>query len=143
MELYIFSLLAMPAYSFKERFVPMVEDGSKDHTIRALRKGKSGHAMPGQTCYLYYGMRTKFCRKIGEGECTQQEPILITPHNILVGDTMLDKNERDRLAWRDGFRPQGSTIDKPDGAFDLLVSYWQAENTLPWKGVIIHWKLKK
>lgn len=37
----------MPAYGFKERFITLILDGSKCHTIRAKRKGKAGHARPG------------------------------------------------------------------------------------------------
>jgi hypothetical protein len=43
----------MPAYSYKERFVPMVKDGSKPHTIRSRRKNP---AKPGSkhTSYLFW-----------------------------------------------------------------------------------------
>jgi hypothetical protein len=65
----------MPAYSFKERFIPLLKDGSKRQTIRKSRKGQ---AKPGDTVYLYFGMRTKYCTKIGEGTCINRSAIIIT-----------------------------------------------------------------
>ena len=51
----------MPAYNFKAQFAPAVEAGQKLCTIR----GKE--AKLGTTAYLYTGMRTKACRKLGQG----------------------------------------------------------------------------
>lgn len=54
----------MPAYNFKERFVPWVKDGTKTGTIRDFRKYRvlAGH----QLAHLFYGMRTKYCMKLVE-----------------------------------------------------------------------------
>jgi hypothetical protein len=65
----------MPAYSFKKRFVPYVLMGNKKQTIRQRRL--KGFAKPGDTIYLYYGMRTKNCAKIGEGNCSMAVSIAI------------------------------------------------------------------
>ena len=54
----------MPAYNFKPQFAPAVKAGKKLCTIR----GRS--AVVGTTAYLYTGMRTKACRKLGQGEIT-------------------------------------------------------------------------
>lgn len=51
----------MPAYNFKSQFAPAVEAGQKLCTIR----GRA--AVVGTTAYLYTGMRTKACRKLGQG----------------------------------------------------------------------------
>lgn len=64
----------MPAYSFKLRFVPMIKSGEKSQTIRAKRKYQ---AKPGDKLYLYYGMRTKHCKKIKEEICRNVEEIII------------------------------------------------------------------
>ncbi len=49
----------MPAYSFKERFVPFILDGTKTQTVRSRRRHP---AKPGDTLYLYSGLRTKYCK---------------------------------------------------------------------------------
>jgi len=134
----------MPAYSFQERFIPMILDGSKDHTIRKDRAGRSRHAKPGNRLYLYYGMRTKYCRKIGEAICSHVEHIEIADNSISVyGDDycfMLSPDACNEFAWSDGFRPDGSTIDHPDGAFDLMLRWWRQTHKLPFHGVVIYWK---
>lgn len=146
----------MPAYSFQERFIPSIQDGSKAQTIRAFRKGRSGHARPGDKLYLYYGMRTKWCRKIGEAICRAVHPIRITNTEILVAgyyDTETEtgtredllffphsEDEREIFAWKDGFRPEGSTIEQPAGALDLMLRFWRQTHELPFEGVVIYWK---
>jgi hypothetical protein len=158
----------MPAYSFKERFVPMVKDGSKSHTIRARRK--KGFAKPGDTLYLYYGMRTKFCTKLREEICTDVKTIVIF-HNasvivfpnylvplefaevekILLLDadppvtilknfqcSMLNNEEKSMLAWRDGFRYEPTGI-KNIGNFELMIRFWNQTHQLPFIGDIIYW----
>ena len=52
----------MIAYSFQKRFIKPIQDGTKVFTLRAPRKRE--HARVGQTLQLYFGMRTKHCRKI-------------------------------------------------------------------------------
>lgn len=137
----------MPAYSFQERFIPFLLDGSKDHTVRSERAGKSRHARPGETVYLYYGMRTKWCRKIGEGVCHDVQRIIITEKSIrwLVEkengeDVQIVTPIPDTFAWSDGFRPEGSTKDNPAGAFDLMLQFWKQTHELPFQGVVIYWK---
>lgn len=51
----------MVAYSFKKRFVPLIESGAKAQTIRGTR---ARHARVGEPVQLFFGMRTKQCRKI-------------------------------------------------------------------------------
>lgn len=165
----------MPAYSFKERFVPMVLDGSKPHTIRNRRKNP---ARVGDPLYLYFGMRTKWCRKLREETCLKTGSILITqggrvylfdgllaPHftaqgissladiwkieitkftatdGTSIGCRKLYEDEKQRLSWLDGFRPEGSTLDEPGEAFELMYRYWSIANSLPYLGDIIYWSL--
>ncbi len=134
----------MPAYSFQERFIPSIKDGSKTHTIRAPRKGRSRHAMAGDELYLYYGMRTKWCRKIGEATCWRTERIIIDTDKIVLEGaptfTMQSVSALDAFAWSDGFRPDGSTEDNPSGAWDLMLRFWRQTHELPFQGVVIYWK---
>jgi hypothetical protein len=139
----------MPAFSFKERFVPMLKDGTKTQTIRGLGRRCS----VGQNVFLYYGLRTKYCTKIGEGLCTKVEPFIFHICGIveLNGVEYNFTKEKDydvlcRFAWKDGFRPEGSTIKNPDGSFHLMLRFWKEYNNLnhsAFEGQVIHWKTLK
>lgn len=82
----------MVAYGFKKQFIEPILSGlgnyewidgniprPKRQTIRAI--GKRRHARPGEVIQLYTAMRTKQCRKLGEGRCKSVEPIRISVHN--------------------------------------------------------------
>lgn len=131
----------MPAYSFKERFVPLILDGSKRQTIRKKRKGQ---AKPGSTLYLYFGMRTKWCRKLKETPCVDVKEIVITQDGkIFVGGKKLTWSQRDVLAYNDGFR-NGDDGMFPDycetkGCFDIMFRWWSQTHELPFIGDIIYW----
>lgn len=92
----------MPAYSFQRQFAQPIIDGSKGGTIRAPRQRRvgsgdgpradtGGHARPGETLYLYTGMRTKQCRKIAEKTCRAVEPIVLNfrTDQIMVGGRVI------------------------------------------------------
>lgn len=120
----------MPLLGFKKQFAPAVENGTKRQTIRARRKN-GRDPKPGDTLYLYAGLRTKQCRKLGEGVCRGVEPITIEELRIRIGDRVLvTKSELDAFAKDDGF-----------GSFYELVDYFQHEmrRDLPWSGIVIYW----
>lgn len=121
----------MPAYSFKERFIPMLKDGSKRQTIRNRRR--KGGAKVGDTIYLYFGMRTKWCTKIGEGICTRIEQIKIQQVRgtviVLVNGGKLSETGRERLAMADGFE-----------SWEVMRRWWLQNNGLPFEGDIIYWE---
>jgi hypothetical protein len=114
-------LCPMGLYSFRKRFSPYVEDGSKQHTVRALRKHPD---KPGNTCYLYEALKTKFTRHLLNAPCLGVEDIEILPHAdyIAISQAKLSASEMDSFAWRDGFRP---LPDKPDGAWEDMRQYWE------------------
>ena len=64
----------MTVYSFKARFVPAIEAGTKRQTIRAPRAGRSRHANVGSELQLYTAMRTKHCRLIRRVRCANVSP---------------------------------------------------------------------
>ncbi len=154
----------MPAYSFKERFVPFVVNGSKPHTIRSIRKNR---AKKGDTLYLYFGLRTKYVRKLREEVCNnaisinideifgivlydhllskqEEEIALINPTDHRLGATkILSSIERDQLAWYDGFRPDGSSESQPYGSYNLMLRFWRQTHALPFVGDIIYWQPNK
>jgi len=153
----------MPAFSFKERFVPMVKDGSKPGTIRAFRKYP---IKVGQLAHLFYGMRTKYCTKLIDPSPVIRETrcVLLTAKGILylfetnwiapalreeilngrgfseVGNWKGTKNinEKDRFAWEDGFRHSDAPLQQ-DGCFEIMLRYWKQNNGLPFIGTHTLW----
>ena len=95
----------MPALSFQKQFVPMIEDGSKFHTIRRKRKNP---IKVGDVLYLYTGMRTKQCRKIKDVQCSAISPVVIYPKlgRVVLDGKMLSLDDTLRFAIRDGFANQ-------------------------------------
>jgi hypothetical protein len=65
----------MGIYNFQERFVPMIQDGTKTHTIRAPRKGAED--VPGNTMHLYTGLRRKGAKLLARFECVRVDEIVI------------------------------------------------------------------
>lgn len=115
----------MPAYNFKEQFVVPIRSGRKRHTIRARRRRPT---KPGEKIVLYTGMRTKRCQKIAESVCTRVQWIVIGPRGSIAIDNMvLSADERDRLAYADGFENHKE-----------MIKFW--EGRLPFEGEIIHWR---
>lgn len=126
---------------FKKRFVPLVEDGSKTHTIRAKRKLRP---RAGETCHCYTGLRQKGARLLGRWKCVKVEEIKIYEcgggrFSVWIGDQELTPDEKDALAWRDGFRSRGVA-----GAFGEMVEYWTRlhpkAGPIAFEGDLIHWE---
>lgn len=116
----------MPAYSFKERFIPLIKSGAKKQTIRGKRKGQ---AKPGDPLYLFYGMRTKFCMRILDTRCRAVKSIIIYKKgSVYVQGKKLNAAECEQLAIADGFE-----------SFEVMLRWWQINNELPFKGDIIYW----
>lgn len=102
----------MPALNFKV-FVDKVESGAKSQTIRPPRKYP---VKLGDKLYLYIGMRTKNCRKLGEAVCSEIIPIgftfwrgdfcfFIKSEDIYIDDLrIMFLKEKDEIIRRDGFR---------------------------------------
>jgi hypothetical protein len=94
--------------NFQPRFVPFILDGTKTHTIRAIRRGPDPRV--GETCHCYTGLRRKGAQLLGRWPCVKVEDVLIFKdglrNRLFVGGAELDFNEKNLLAWRDGFRPE-------------------------------------
>lgn len=156
----------MPAFSFKERFVPMVKDGSKCCTIRSFRKYP---VKVGQLAHLYYGMRTKFCTKLVEpapvisfvrcilipknGQLVVINTNWIAPEvrslilaggdiGVLLPDVKWtngwSKELMDIFAWEDGFR-HSDDMNMAAGCYDLMLRYWRQNGGLPFLGFQTFW----
>lgn len=70
----------MPALNFKMQFADKVEKGEKIQTIRATRKRPF---RCGDKLYLYTGLRTKYCKKIGESVCHNVEDVEILSNGVM------------------------------------------------------------
>jgi hypothetical protein len=126
---------------FKRRFAPYVEDGSKTHTIRAKRTNRP---KVGETCHCYVDPRQKTMRLLGRWECVKVESILIyecgdKTLSVFINGEQLGTDEKNALAWRDGFRGNGNR-----GAFEEMAAFWKAEHpevlTDAFRGDVIHWR---
>jgi hypothetical protein len=120
--------------NFQPRFVPFILDGSKTHTIRAERA-----IMPrvGETCHCYTGLRHKGAKLLGRWPCVRVEGIQIFQdglrRRVFIDGNELSLDEKNSLAWRDGFRPEeGFSF-----AFAAMSLFWDAR--LPFDGHVIHW----
>jgi hypothetical protein len=129
---------------FKRRFAPFVEEGSKTHTIRAKRKIRP---KVGEVCHCYVDPRQKSMRLLGRFPCVKVETILIYECgdgrlSVFVGNQELTIDEKNALAWRDGFRGRG-----PEHAFEEMSEFWLAVHskagTLDFEGDLIHWRYTK
>lgn len=138
----------MGLYNFKEQFVPFILSGEKTHTIRAVRRHPD---KPGNTLYLYTGLRTKRAKLLMRVDCVKVEDIEIrqriedfaNPYTgyhehvewfvVRVNDDELTGDEREQLARRDGF-----------SSFAKMMKFWTVpKNRLPFIGNIIHWRRKE
>lgn len=123
---------------FKRRFAPFVEEGSKTHTIRD--RGKRRSFIAGKdVCDCYVDPRRETMRLLGRWPCTRVQEVRIFEHksatngvSVFVCGVGLDHDEKNSLAWRDGFRSNGR-----DGAFVEMLSFWKGR--LPFVGDMIHW----
>lgn len=121
----------MVAYSFKQRFVAPILDGSKTQTIRAPR---ARHARVGEELQLYTGMRTKQCKLIRRAECIDVQDIRlrfdrddVTTASFYLATPV----ELDDFARKDGF-----------ANWEDMKSFWGAEHataSIRFEGVLIRW----
>lgn len=121
----------MPAFSFKGQFIDRIEDGTKGGTIRNY--GKRNPVLPGQILYLYFGMRTKYCRKIKEAPCVEVWDITVTEKDAVLkaGESqvwIVHPDTLNQFAVSDGFKD-----------WETMKRYWQLNGGLPFKGFHARW----
>lgn len=120
----------MPALNFHSRFAPLVESGQKRQTIRAFRKD-GRDPKPGDTLYLFTGMQTKRCRKIGVAVVESVEFVDIDERSLVVGNRDLHATEADELARDDGFQN-----------WTDMEEWVKRTYGLPFEGLLIRWGAK-
>lgn len=124
----------MPALNFQKRFAPRVRRGDKRQTIRRSRKRPW---RLGDRVYLYTGMRTPACKRLGCGVVT------------LLLDVRIERN---KFSWR--FANQKAAglnfrlsvtgrrdIARADGFRDYaeLAEWFHRRYGLPFTGILIRW----
>ena len=92
----------MPLLGFKQQFAPMVEARKKRQTIRAKRED-GRNPKPGDTLYLYTGLRTKSCRKLGETVCRSVQEIVVDVKGINLSGDWLNDTAMMHVVRADGF----------------------------------------
>lgn len=110
---------------FKRRFEPYVLDGSKRYTIRAF--GNRRPFQVGDTCDCYGDSRQKTMHLLGRWPCVRVESIHIYEcgdgrFSVIIDRHELTPDEKDGLAWRDGFRSYTR------GAFIEMIEFWMKEH---------------
>jgi len=124
---------------FKRRFAPYVEDDTKTHTIRGKRRIAP---RVGETCHCYVDPRQRTMRLLGRFPCVKVDEIVIEGGlggiaHIYVAGESLSVDEMRSLAWRDGFREPGDSLEQ-------MSVFWESEHDLApgyaWRGDLIHWR---
>jgi hypothetical protein len=131
----------MVAYSFKDRFGALIENGTKTHTFRVVTPGRR-HAKVGDELQLYTGMRTKACRLRKRTECVSSDHCLIewTKSRALAHGDLWNVaiylggrsvKDVDRWIVADGF------VNAAD-----FRAYWEAAHPgiMSMQGICIGWK---
>lgn len=115
----------MPAFNFKEQFVPAIIDGTKGGTIRAYRTNKM---KVGDIMYLYVGLRTRQTRKLGQHTCVELFDVIVMDYGILFRgpDIQFEINaeQLDQFAKSDGF-----------GSWDEMKTFFE----MPFHGFCARW----
>lgn len=123
----------MRVITFSPRFVELVRNGAKPHTIR-----EKARCQPGDTLSLRYWIgkpRRPGCRQqlISEETCVAVLPIVIgcgvAPDWISLDGAELSAEQRETLARNDGF----------EDAADML-AWFKLTHGLPFEGFLIAWR---
>lgn len=120
----------MPAFNFKKEFVDDVLSRRKRGTIRAKRRHQP---RVGQKAYLFYGMRTNKCRRLGNFEILSVVPITIDHGTVVYGTpeftTVLgDLGDLNLFAIKDGFDD-----------WNAMITFFIQNYSLPFEGDFIQW----
>lgn len=90
----------MVAFNFQKQFADLVEAGKKRQTICENPRG----AMTGKKLQLYYGQRTKQCRKLLDVICKRTVAIDLFENRVIATTfDLLDDADLEQFARMDGF----------------------------------------
>lgn len=131
----------MPSLSFKKEFAPgilaMLDKNyakrtgvkPKTTTIRAKRKRP---IKKGDRLFLFSGLRTKYCKKLGETDCMKVENISMTEVQpgrtmVVLDGTCLLEDEVQNIALADGFE-----------TWQQMIGWFRKNHGFPFEGQRIH-----
>lgn len=116
----------MPLFNFKKCFSEDVRAGRKHQTIRQKRQNRP---RPGQTAFLFTGLRTASCVRLGEYPIVAVSDIVITKKSVTIeGEVLQTHKEKSEFAKADGFT-----------CFRALTLFFEKEHGLPFNGDLIIW----
>lgn len=127
----------MVAYSFKPSFVPLIQAGIKQQTIRNPRKR---HARPGENLQLYHGPRMKPL-KIGLSICLSVSQVRLdfATDRVLIDDAIEIQGDDalNAFAVRDGFGKVHPTMQP----WEFMGRWWSVTHPDQpvFAGVLIDW----
>lgn len=123
----------MPSLNFQSRFSDDVSSGRKTQSVRASNRFKMGDPV-----FLFAGMRTKQCRRLGDGWVTRLAVVSISEvvgesefdggFAVKVGGEMLGPNAGDRFARADGFK---DAVE--------MCEWFRKTYGLPFEGYLVGW----
>lgn len=124
----------MAQFNFKGQFADQVRDGRKKQTIRAKRKRPP---RVGEIAYLFTGLRTKQCQRLGAKLIISVEEIQITERHIGITHEressdithILGPRETANLIIADGF----------DTAEDFF-TFFREQHGFPFFGHLTKWE---
>lgn len=102
----------------------------KRQTIRAFRKDNKNPSA-GDVLYLYTGMRTKQCKKLGEVTCKNTTEVTIEKHGLqfpLLSADEAPNMTLDQFAKMDGF-----------SNWQEMAEWFDKTHGLPFTGLLISW----
>lgn len=124
----------MPTFSFQRQFADLVESGKKKQTIRKYRKRTP---KAGQTAYLYTGMRTTECRKLGEGVITEVGIVRINDFGLFIDMPNNFMSIRRTETLNEFARADGFT-----DWFDM-VDWFKNQHGIPFEGILVKWEMRE
>lgn len=130
----------MVALNFKEQFADDVEEGRKRRSIRAPRKD-GRLPKKGEPAYLFTGMRTKKCRRLGESVVARVRMVEIDYTGVKIEGRALYAG--DAPAYQGGPDPESYDGDfaRADGfdSFSDMADWFKKQHGLPFIGNLIEW----
>lgn len=101
----------MPSLSYKSGFVDAVENGlrakpKKGERIKkqSIRKFRKIPIKKGDTLYHFFGLRTKWCRRLGTSICKSVHRVIINHRVVFIDNKELKSvDELNAFAISDGF----------------------------------------
>lgn len=128
----------MVAFNFQKQFVEPIEAGIKDGTIRDKLRCKAGDKLQ-----LYYGQRTKYCRKISDAVCVSTWEVLVTDQDVMCMEITPAKNNKAKIKMYFGIEAR-EQIAKEEGftCWEHMRDWFKENKGLPYTGYLAKWELE-